>query len=55
MPRYQHPLEIHGFDDMLEGGLKVKDLEVKDLLLMILMELKTMNTHLYSITDEEGV
>lgn len=30
-------------------------LEIKDLLFLILLELKTVNMHLYSITDEEGV
>ena len=53
MPRFQHPLEIHGFTDMVDEGLDVKDLEVKDLLLFILAELKTMNEHLALITDEE--
>jgi len=53
MPRYQHPLEIHGFDKMIEEGLDVEDLEVKDLLLFILAELKTMNEHLAIISDEE--
>ena len=28
-------------------------LEIKDLLALILLELKTMNLHLYSMTDEE--
>lgn len=53
MPRYQHPLEIHGFDAMVKDGLDVKDLEVKDLLFFILAELKVMNKHLALITDEE--
>ena len=53
MPRYQHPLEIYGFDKMVKDGLDVKNLEVKDLLLFILAELKTMNEHLIIITDEE--
>ena len=53
MPRYQNPLEIHGFTDMVTDGLDVKDLEVKDLLLFILAELKTLNLHMAMITDEE--
>lgn len=53
MPRYQHPLEVYGFDKMVEDGLSVKDLEVKDLLLFILAELKIMNEHLTIISDEE--
>jgi len=53
MPRFQHPLEIYGFDKMIKEGLDVEDLEVKDLLLFILAELKTMNEHLTIISDEE--
>ena len=53
MPRYQHPLELHGFDKMIEEGLDVKDLEVKDLLFLILAELKVMNEHLTIVSDEE--
>jgi hypothetical protein len=30
-------------------------LEIKDLLVLILLELKTMNIHLCSMTDEEEV
>jgi hypothetical protein len=53
MPRYQYPLEVYGFDKMVENGLDVHDLEVKDLLLFILAELKVINEHLTSMTDEE--
>ena len=30
-------------------------LDIKELLILILLELKTLNLHLYSMTDEEGV
>jgi len=53
MPRYQSPLEVHGLQTILDEGVEVQDLEVKDLLLFILAELKTMNEHLTIITDEE--
>lgn len=53
MPRYQSPVEVHGVNTILEEGLQVEDLEVKDLLLFILAELKTMNEHLTIVTDEE--
>jgi hypothetical protein len=53
MPRYQYPLEVHGVQTILDEGVKTEDLEVKDLLLFILAELKTMNEHLTIITDEE--
>jgi len=53
MPRFQHPLEIYGFDKMVEDGLDVKDFEVKDILLFILAELKVINEHLTIVSDEE--
>ena len=53
MPRFQHPPELHGFDKMIEEGLDVEDLEVKDILLFILAELKSISEHLTIITDEE--
>ena len=53
MPRFQHPPELHGFDKMIEEGLDVEDLEVKDILLFVLAELKAINEHLTIITDEE--
>jgi len=53
MGRHQYPLEVHGMQTILDEGLDVKDIEVKDLLIMIYVELKKMNDHLYSITDEE--
>ena len=53
MGRHQYPFELYGFNKMVEDGLDVKDIEVKDLLLMILMEMKVLNEHLASITDEE--
>jgi hypothetical protein len=53
MPRFQYPLEVHGLQTILDEGVKAEDLEVKDLLLFILAELKTMNEHLTIITDEE--
>jgi hypothetical protein len=53
MPRYQYPLEVHGLQTILDEGVQVEDLEAKDLLLMILAELKVMNEHLALITNEE--
>ena len=53
MPRYQYPTEVHGLQTILDEGVEVQDLEAKDILLLILAELKTMNEHLTIITDEE--
>lgn len=35
--------------------LDLDKLEIKDLLILILLKLKTMNVHLYSMTDEEEI
>lgn len=48
MACYRHDLEVN-----IDEGIKVEDLEVKDLLLIILGELRRISEHLYSITDEE--
>lgn len=53
MPRHQYPFEVYGLDKIIEDGLDVEDLKVKDLLLYILAELRSMNEHLTTITDEE--
>jgi len=53
MGRKQHPLEIYGMETILGEGISVEDVSSKDLLIYILLELKTMNQHLQSITDEE--
>ena len=53
MPRYQHPLEVHGIQTLLDEGIDVQDIEVKDLLIMILTELKILNMQMSLITDEE--
>jgi len=51
--RKQHPLEIHGMDTILGEGISVEDVSSKDLLIYILLELKTMNSFLAEITDME--
>jgi len=53
MGRKQWPLEVHQLQEMIDNGLDVKDLEVKDLLILILNELRIVNKHLFLITDEE--
>jgi hypothetical protein len=53
MGRVQYPFEVHGIDTILEEGINVEDLEVRDLLLFILMELRTINAQLALMTDEE--
>lgn len=53
MGRKQWPLEIYGMETILGEGIKVEDLDVKELLILVLIELKIANKHLMSITDEE--
>lgn len=55
MARDQHPLEVYGMETILEDGVKVEDLEVKDLLILMLEELKTINIQLQAITEIEVV
>ena len=53
MGRFQHPLEVYGIQTLLDDGVQVEDLKLKDLMVMILLELKTLNLHMAMITDEE--
>ena len=53
MARKQWPIEVHGVQTILDEGLEVKDMSVKDLLIEILLELKKLNLHAQIITDEE--
>lgn len=53
MPRYQHPLEVHRFEEMIDEGLKVHEVSIRDLLSEILGQLKIFNEHMQLITDEE--
>jgi len=53
MPREQHPLEIYGIDTILDDGMQVEDVNVKDLLFSILTTLKKIEYHLYLGTDTE--
>jgi len=53
MARYQYPLEVHGLQTILDDGVQARDIDVKYLLVEVLMELRKMNFHLQSITDEE--
>ena len=53
MPRKQWPLEVHGIDTILEDGIEVKDLDVKDILLEGLITLKKIELHLQILSNEE--
>lgn len=53
MARYQYPLEVYGIQTLLDEGVQVEDLELKDLMVMILSELKVLNAHMAIMTDEE--
>ena len=51
--REQWPFEIHGIQTILDEGIEVEDMSVKDLLIEILIELKKANIHNEIITEEE--
>lgn len=53
MARKQWPLEVHGVEELLDTGLEVHEMTARDLLVEILSELKKLNMHMYTITDEE--
>lgn len=53
MPRNQHPLEIHGIDTILEDGVDVRDLEVKDLLIITITVLRKIEFHLSILSETE--
>ena len=53
MPREQHPVEVYGIEEILEEGMKVKDLNVKELLFSIDITLKKIEYHLSLASDTE--
>lgn len=53
MGRFQHPVEVHGVQKILDEGLDVKEMTLREILVEILMELKKINIHNEIITDEE--
>jgi len=53
MGRGQWPLEVHGMDTILEDGIDVKDLDVKQLLISIFVVLKKMEFHLSILSNTE--
>lgn len=53
MSRTQHPLEIHRFEEMVDEGLDVHELDLKGLLIEILIELRRLNIQMEILTDNE--
>lgn len=53
MPREQWPLEVYELQKMIDEGLDVKEMTVRDLLLIMIMELKKINLHLSVLDGEE--
>lgn len=50
--RTQHPVEVHGVQKILDDGVEVHEMTVRDLLVEILLELRKANVHNQIITDE---
>jgi|GEM_PF-5689471 len=53
MSREQWPLEVHGMETILEDGIEVKDLEVKDLLIIAITVLRKIEFHLSVLSETE--
>lgn len=53
MSRTQHPLEVHGVQEILDEGLDVHELDLKDLLIEMLIELRRLNIQMAILTDNE--
>ena len=53
MSREQWPLEVHGMETILEDGIEVKDLEVKDLLIIAITVLRKIEFHLSILSETE--
>lgn len=51
--RTQHPVEVHGVQEILDDGLEVHEMSIRDLLAEVLGELKRLNKHMQTITEEE--
>jgi len=53
MMRKQWPLEVQGIDTILDEGIEAKDLDVKELLIEMLRELKKIEYHLSIASDAD--
>ena len=53
MGRIQNPVEVQGVQAILDEGLEVHEMSIRDLLQEILYELKHLNKHLFVVTEEE--
>ena len=53
MSRKQWPLEVHGISTILEDGVEVRDLEIKEILLLILRGINKIEYHLSIASDTD--
>lgn len=53
MPEYRNPLEVHQLQEMIDDGLKVKEYDLRDAAISILITLKKIERHLSILSDEE--
>jgi len=51
--REQWPLEVHGIDTIIDKGINVEDLNVRELLIEMLKELKKIEYHLMLASDAD--
>ena len=53
MPRVQHPLEVHGIQQIIDEGLNVHEMTIKDILILMFTELKKIEIHLSILSETE--
>ena len=53
MGRIQWPLEVHGVQELLDDGVEVHEMTLRDLLILAITELRITNAHLSILSETE--
>lgn len=53
MGRFQNPLEVYELQKMMDEGLEVKEISLRDILMESLLTLKKIELHLQILSGEE--
>ncbi len=51
--RIQHPVEVHGVQELLDYGIKVHEMSLREMFAEMLLTLKKIEIHNQTITDNE--
>ena len=51
--RTQHPIEVHGVQELLDDGVEVHEMTLRDLLILAITELRITNAHLSILSETE--